>query len=79
MQQYHKQIRAHSASFDPDLPSEDFSSQWRHPRDVFSVLLLLGGDVVLRALGQISGTWFTPVTFSFGASDDLTFRLKTRY
>ncbi|KFZ13811.1 hypothetical protein V501_03513 [Pseudogymnoascus sp. VKM F-4519 (FW-2642)] len=54
------------ASFDPGLPSDEFSEQWTHPGDVFSVLLILGGDVVGRALAQVAGAGFTPVTFSFG-------------
>jgi hypothetical protein len=54
------------ASFDSGLPSDEFSEQWTHPGGVFSVLLILGGDVVGRALAQVAGTGLTPVTFSFG-------------
>lgn len=54
------------ASFDPGIPSGEFSEQWTYPGDVFSVLLILGGDVVRRALAQLAGTGLTPVTFSFG-------------
>ena len=53
-------------SFDPGLPSDEFTVQWTHPSDVFSVLLILGGDVVGRALAQLAGQPLTPVTFSFG-------------
>ncbi|EWZ48974.1 hypothetical protein FOCG_07389 [Fusarium oxysporum f. sp. radicis-lycopersici 26381] len=53
-------------AFDPGLPSSEFSNQWKHPSDVFSVLLILGGDVVARALAQLVGSRFTPVAFSFG-------------
>lgn len=44
------------------------SEQWANPGDVFSVLLLLGGDVINRALAQLAGTKnrITPVAFSFG-------------
>ncbi|SPO00289.1 uncharacterized protein DNG_03134 [Cephalotrichum gorgonifer] len=56
-------IRRH---FDPGVPSGDFSSQWEYPTDVFSVLLILGGDVVGRALAQLVGSRVTPVAFSFG-------------
>ncbi|PNP86584.1 hypothetical protein FNYG_00076 [Fusarium nygamai] len=44
----------------------EFSQQWKHPSDAFSVLLLLGGDVVARALAQLAGSRLTPVAFSFG-------------
>ncbi|KAK5000608.1 hypothetical protein LTR66_000581 [Elasticomyces elasticus] len=52
--------------FDPSIPTGEFSNQWTHPGDVFSVLLILGGEVVNRALAQLAGTSATPVTFSFG-------------
>ena len=32
----------------------------------FTILLLLGGDVVARALAQLAGGKLTPVAFSFG-------------
>ena len=48
-------------------PGHEFQQQWAHPADVFSVLLLLGGEIVNRALAQLSGGIFTPVAFSFGA------------
>ncbi|ETI22660.1 hypothetical protein G647_06736 [Cladophialophora carrionii CBS 160.54] len=35
-------------SFDPGEPSREFWAQWKNPGDVFSVLLILGGDVVAR-------------------------------
>lgn len=41
--------------------SMEFSDQWHNPTDVFSVLLILGGDVVVRALAQLSGSPVTPV------------------
>lgn len=43
-----------------------FSQQWANPSDVFSVLLILGGDVVASALAQLAGSRITPVAFSFG-------------
>ncbi|KAK5309166.1 hypothetical protein LTR70_010549 [Exophiala xenobiotica] len=52
--------------FDPGDPSRDFWAQWKNPGDVFSVLLILGGDVVARALAQLVGSGITPVAFSFG-------------
>ncbi|EPS33116.1 hypothetical protein PDE_08078 [Penicillium oxalicum 114-2] len=46
--------------------SDEFKSQWLHPGDVFSVLLILGGEIIARALAQLAGSGLTPVTFSFG-------------
>ena len=42
------------------------SAQWTNPSDVLSVLLIVGGDVVQKALAQTAGGYFTPVCFSFG-------------
>ena len=53
---------------DPSVPTGEFAGQWKNPSDVFSVLLILGGDVVARALAQVAGTHVTPVAFSFGKS-----------
>ncbi|OMP86834.1 hypothetical protein BK809_0000509 [Diplodia seriata] len=55
-------------AFDSGLPAAAFSMQWQNPGDVFSVLLLLGGDVISRALAQLAGTksLLAPVAFSFG-------------
>ncbi|KAI9740314.1 MAG: hypothetical protein M1834_004892 [Cirrosporium novae-zelandiae] len=47
-------------NFDPGLPSAQFLEQWKYPADVFSVLLILGGDVVVRALAQLVGSRVTP-------------------
>lgn len=52
--------------FDTSTPPNEFRAQWTHPGDVFSVLLILGGDVVARALAQLAGSRWTPVAFSFG-------------
>ncbi|AEO68450.1 uncharacterized protein THITE_14002, partial [Thermothielavioides terrestris NRRL 8126] len=41
-------------------------SQWRNPGDILSVLLLLGPDVIQRAIAQLAGRAITPVAFSFG-------------
>lgn len=43
-------------------------SQWQNPGDVFSVLLVLGGDIIARAQAQLAGSYITPVAFSFGQS-----------
>ncbi|KAK4442921.1 hypothetical protein QBC34DRAFT_488593 [Podospora aff. communis PSN243] len=52
--------------FGVDAPLSQLQQQLLYPRDVFTVLLLLGGNIVERALAQLSGSGFTPVTFSFG-------------
>jgi len=52
--------------FLPELASDELRTQFSHPTDVFSVLLLLGGDVIARALAQLAGGMVTPVAVSFG-------------
>ncbi|KAF2501714.1 hypothetical protein BU16DRAFT_500996 [Lophium mytilinum] len=53
--------------FDLNSPSAAFKAQWASPSNyAFTVLLLLGGDVVSRALAQLAGGRITPVAFSFG-------------
>ncbi|KAF2446392.1 hypothetical protein P171DRAFT_430555 [Karstenula rhodostoma CBS 690.94] len=46
--------------------AEQLSAQWINPSDVLSVLLLIGGDIVQKALAQTTGGILTPVCFSFG-------------
>lgn len=42
-------------------------SQWSNPTDISTILMVIGGDVVQKALAQGTGVWyFTPVCFSFG-------------
>lgn len=53
-------------TIDPGAASSQFSTQWQNPSDVFSVLLILGGDVIRAALAQLSGSRITPIAFSFG-------------
>ena len=53
--------------FDLTAPSTAFKAQWVSPSNyAFTILLLLGGDVVSRALAQLAGGPITPVAFSFG-------------
>jgi hypothetical protein len=52
--------------FEPSLASDEFRAQWIQPGDVFSVLLILGGDVVARAMAQVAGSGLSTVAFSFG-------------
>ncbi|KAH7303685.1 hypothetical protein B0I35DRAFT_497928 [Stachybotrys elegans] len=49
-----------------NAPLSQLQQQLLRPRDVFTVLLLLGGNVIEKALAQLSGGRFTLVTFSFG-------------
>lgn len=53
------------------------ANQWRNPSDILSLLLIIGGDVVQRAIAQLFGVYvqpfhkgpifyLTPVAFSFG-------------
>jgi hypothetical protein len=44
----------------------ELATQWTNPTDVTSILMVIGGDVVQKALAQTTGNWFTPVCFSFG-------------
>lgn len=56
-------------AFDLDAPSAAFKATWASPSNyAFTILLLLGGDVVSRALAQLVGGYFTPIAFSFGES-----------
>ncbi|KAA8577066.1 hypothetical protein EYC84_007075 [Monilinia fructicola] len=53
-------------SNDPGKISTQFLDQWKNPGDVFSVLLIVGGDVILLALACVTGRGLTPIAFSFG-------------
>lgn len=48
--------------------NDEVKSQWQNPGDILSLLLLIGGDVIQRAIAQLAGdhTLPTPVVFSFG-------------
>ena len=52
--------------FNSTMAADQLRTQWILPSDVFSVLLILGGDVIARALAQLTGSGLTPVAFSFG-------------
>lgn len=59
-------------------PREELQEQWANPSDILSLLLLVGGDVVQKAIAQMAGPqmrvlpcfkWsvsIVPVAFSFG-------------
>ncbi|KAK3305674.1 uncharacterized protein B0T15DRAFT_205127 [Chaetomium strumarium] len=42
------------------------AAQWANPTDVSTILMIIGGDVVQKALAQGTGKLYTPVCFSFG-------------
>ncbi|KKP06404.1 hypothetical protein THAR02_01455 [Trichoderma harzianum] len=46
--------------------ANDFRDQWTNPSDIFSLLLLVGGDVIQKALAQFTLNRFRPMAFSFG-------------
>ncbi|PMD32826.1 hypothetical protein L207DRAFT_470816, partial [Hyaloscypha variabilis F] len=62
------QTVARRAADATDTPSDGsiLRSQWTNPSDVLSVLMIIGGDIVQKALAETSGGLFTPVCFSFG-------------
>ncbi|KAI0790967.1 hypothetical protein C8Q75DRAFT_758731 [Abortiporus biennis] len=43
-------------------------AQWQNPNDILSILMIIGGDIVQRAIAQLSGdpSTIVPVAFSFG-------------
>ncbi|KAF9463934.1 hypothetical protein BDZ94DRAFT_1282335 [Collybia nuda] len=61
----------------PHVDSSQFLAQWSNPGDILSLLMIIGGEVIQRALAQVGGGILTPVTFSFGwvayAFNSLTF------
>lgn len=54
-----------NATSSPSVSSY-LSTQFSNPSDILSILLILGPDVVQRAVAQLAGRKFTPVAFSFG-------------
>ena len=66
------QPRANSSHFSGS--ADMLRQQWTQPTDVISVLLLLGGEIVNKALAQLAGGILTPVTFSFGVIPNLIMR-----
>ncbi|MCJ1475822.1 hypothetical protein MMC13_004486 [Lambiella insularis] len=55
-----------SRNFDTFQVAEEFKEQWRQPGDVFTILLILGSDVIARAMAQVAGSGPSTVAFSFG-------------
>lgn len=52
-------------TFNPTTATE-LGAQFRNPSNILSVLLVVGGDIVQRAMAQMSHTGLAPVCFSFG-------------
>ncbi|OCH92342.1 hypothetical protein OBBRIDRAFT_824745 [Obba rivulosa] len=55
---------------DPDVHFSPVKTQWQNPTDILSILMIIGGDVVQRAIAQLAGSGprplsFAPVAFSF--------------
>jgi hypothetical protein len=46
--------------------SQALTTQWSSPKDILSVLLLLGPNLVHQAIASLAGRPVTPVAFSFG-------------
>jgi hypothetical protein len=57
---------ANTSASNATTVSDYLAAQWRNPADILSVLLLVGPDVVERAIAQLAGRAITPVAFSFG-------------
>lgn len=55
-----------SLDLEPITTAGFFAKQWMNPNETFSVLLLLGPEVVQQAVAQLAGRAVTPVAFSFG-------------
>lgn len=47
-------------------PEDQLRKQWQNPSDILSVLLIIGGNIIHKALAQLSGGYIVPVAFSFG-------------
>jgi hypothetical protein len=54
------------AELDPTLTAAEFPVQWHNPKKVIAVVLIIGGEIVQKALAQLSGSLIVPVSFSFG-------------
>ncbi|KAL1640173.1 hypothetical protein SLS58_007124 [Diplodia intermedia] len=46
--------------------ASQFRNQWGNPSDIFSLLLIIGPEIIKAALSQQAGCIFTPAVFSFG-------------
>ena len=51
---------------DTVILSDYIDSQWHNPSDILSILLILGPEIVQKAVAQLAGRVVTPVAFSFG-------------
>ena len=51
---------------DPALTAAEFQMQWHNPKEVIAVLLIIGGEIIQKALAQLTGGLIVPVAFSFG-------------
>ncbi len=61
-------LQSRASSSQSSESADELRRQWTQPKDVFSILLLLRGEIVNKALAQLAGGNLTPVTFSFGVT-----------
>lgn len=52
-------------------PTGELLSQWQNPGDIFALLLIIGGDIIQKAIARLAGVRLmglhvNPVAFSFG-------------
>ena len=52
-------------------PAGELLAQWQNPGDIFSLLLIIGGDIIQKAIARLAGVRLmgvhvNPVAFSFG-------------
>jgi hypothetical protein len=57
-------ILASRSSFNASTTRHELREQFINPSDVFSVLLIVGPDVITQALAQLAGGALTPVTLA---------------
>lgn len=57
---------SHLYTQSPQSTTSTFLFQWENPNDILSLLLIIGPDIISRALAQLSGGHVTPVVFSYG-------------
>ncbi|KDQ10548.1 hypothetical protein BOTBODRAFT_36070 [Botryobasidium botryosum FD-172 SS1] len=66
--QLHRNVFSRS-TYETQADFQAAKAQWQKPGDILTVLMIIGGDIVQRALAQLSGSRdlpLAPVAFSFG-------------
>lgn len=62
----HERRASQAVATDPTSAPSLLRHQFINPSEVLSVLLIIGGDIVQKAIAQMCGGIITPVAFSFG-------------